>query len=69
MKKIEEQCVYVKFCCKFGKNFTVTWQLLNQAYKEECMSQMECYKWFKNFKEDKMSVGEDPRLGQSSTNK
>ena len=27
MKKLEEQYVCVKFCCKIGKNFTETFQL------------------------------------------
>ena len=40
MKKLEEQrvcvrvrvCVCVEFGCKLAKNFTETFQLLNQAY-------------------------------------
>jgi hypothetical protein len=40
VKEFEEQscvcvCVCVKFCCKLGKNFTETFQLLNQAYDED----------------------------------
>jgi hypothetical protein len=56
-------CVCVKFCCKLGRKFTETFQLLNQAYGEDCMSQMQCYEWFKHFKEGRMLVGEDPRPG------
>jgi hypothetical protein len=67
MKGLEEQRVCVKFCCKLGKNFTETFQLLNQANREDCMSQTQCYEWFKRFKEGRMSVGEDPRSGQPST--
>jgi hypothetical protein len=37
MKEFEEQRVWVKFCYKLGKNFTETFQLLNQAYGEDCM--------------------------------
>jgi hypothetical protein len=37
MKELEEQRVCVKFCCKLGKNFTETCQLLHQAYGEDCM--------------------------------
>jgi hypothetical protein len=54
MKELEEQRMCVKFCCKLGKNFTETFQLLNQAYKEDCMSQTQCYEWFKRFKEGRM---------------
>ena len=28
-------CVCVKCCCKLGKKFTETFQLLNQAYGED----------------------------------
>jgi len=31
------------------------------------MSRTQCYEWFKRFKEDRMSVGEDPRPGRPST--
>jgi len=67
MKELEEQRVCVKFCCKLGKNFTETFQLLNQAYGEDCMSQMQCYEGFKHFEKGRMPVGEDPRPGRPST--
>jgi len=38
VKELEEQRVCVKFCCKLGKNFTETFQLIDQAYGEDCMS-------------------------------
>jgi len=79
MKELEEQhvcvcvcvcvcvrvrvCACVKFCCKLDKNFTETFQFLNQAYGEDCMSRTQCYEWFQRFKEGRMSVGEDPRSG------
>jgi hypothetical protein len=59
--------VCVKFCCKFVIKFTETFRLLNQAYEEDCMSRMQCYVWFKRFKEGRMSVNEDPRPGWLST--
>jgi len=64
MKELEEQRVCVKFCCKLGKNFTATFQLLNLAYGEDCMSRTQCYEWFKRFKVGRMSVGEDSRPGR-----
>ena len=60
-------CVYVKICCKLGKNFTETFQLVNQAYGEDGMSRTQCYGWFKHFKEGRMLVSEDPRPGRPST--
>ena len=67
MKELEEQSRCVKFCCKLCKNFTETFQLLNQAYREDCLSRTQCLEWFKRFKEGIMSVGEDPRPGRPST--
>jgi len=43
MKELEEQSACVKFCCRIGKNFTETFQLLNQAYEEDPMSRTQCY--------------------------
>jgi len=76
MKELEERvrvrvrvcvCTHAKFCCKLGKNFTETFQLLNQVYGKDCMSRTQCYEWFKHFKEGRMSVREDPRPGRPST--
>ena len=67
MKDFEEQRVCVKFCCKLGKNFTETFQLLNQAYGQDFMSRTQCYEWCKCFNDGRMSVDEDPRPGQPST--
>jgi hypothetical protein len=47
--------------------FLETFQLLYKAYGEDRMSRMQCYEWFKHFKEGRMSVGEDPKPGQPST--
>ena len=51
MNEPEEQSECVKFCCKLGKKFTETFQVLNQAYGEERMSRTQCCEWFKRFKE------------------
>jgi len=67
MKELEEQGVCVNVCCKRGKNFTETFQLLNQSYGENCMSRTQCCEWCKHFKEGRMSVGVDPRPGRAST--
>jgi hypothetical protein len=69
MKELDEQRVFWKFCCKLGKNIAEIFQLLNQAYGEDCRSRTHCYEWFKNFKEGRMSVGEIPRHEKLSTSK
>jgi len=36
-------CVCVKFCCELSTYFTETFQLLNQAYREDSMSRTQWY--------------------------
>lgn len=62
-----EQRVCVKFCCKTDKTFTETWALLQQAYKEDCMSRSQCHEWFKRFKSGRTSIEEESRSGRPST--
>ena len=66
MKELEEQRECVKVCCKLGKNFTETFQLLNHAYGEEFMRRTRCDEGFKHFKEGRMSAGGDSRPGRPS---
>ena len=67
MKELEEQHVCVwNFTANLVK-ILETFQLLNQAYGEDCMTRTQCYEWFRHFKVDRMLVGEDPRPGRPST--
>ncbi|MGR0317612.1 hypothetical protein [Klebsiella pneumoniae] len=47
----EEQRVCVKFCVKLGKMFTETFQMLQVAFGDECLSRSRCHEWYKRFKE------------------
>ena len=38
MKDLEKQSFCVKFCFKLGETFTETFQTLQQAYGEDCLS-------------------------------
>jgi len=50
MKELEEQCVCVcEILLHTWKNFTEVFLLLNQAYREDCMSQTQYFEWFKRF--------------------
>jgi hypothetical protein len=63
MNNSEEQrvCVCVKFCFKLGKTATEMWKLLQQAFGDECMSQMQCFEWYSHLKTGRMSIDEDPQ--------
>jgi len=67
MKDLEEQRVCFKFCFKLGKTFTETFQMLEQAYGEDCLSCMQCHEWYQRFKSGRTSVEDDTKSGRSST--
>ena len=66
MKDLEEQCVCVKFCFKLGKTATETWKMLQQAFRDECMSGMQSLEWYSHFKTGRTSIDEDPRSQQTT---
>jgi hypothetical protein len=49
MEGIEEQRVCVKFCFKFGKSSSET-------FGDDALSRTTFFKWFKQFKEGRISV-------------
>ena len=55
LKELEERvraCARARVCeilLQTCKHFTETFQLLNQAYGEDCMSRTQCHEWFKRF--------------------
>lgn len=60
----EKQRVCIKFCVKLRKTFTETFQMLQKAFEDECLSRSKCHKWFKRFKEGWVSIADDPRSGR-----
>ena len=67
MKDLEEQRVCVKSCFKLGKTFTETFQMLRQAYGEDCLSRSQRHEWYQRFKSGRTSVEDDPKSGWPST--
>jgi hypothetical protein len=56
-----EQRVNIKFLVKLKKSATETFQLLTEAYGEECMSRARVFEWHKRFLEGRESVKDDDR--------
>jgi len=67
MKDLEEQRICIKFCFKLGKTFTETFQMLQQAYGEDCLNRTQCHEWYQHFKSGRMSIKDDPKSGWPST--
>jgi len=62
-----EQRVNIKFLVKLKKSATETFQLLTEAYGEDCMSRAHVFELHKRFSEDRESVKDDDRPGRPRT--
>ena len=47
--------------------FTEIFQMLQQAYGEDCLSRTECHEWYQLFKSGRTSIEDDPKSGRLST--
>jgi hypothetical protein len=67
MSEFHEQRINFKFCVKLGKTFTKTHEMLKQVYGDQCVGRMQCFEWFKRFKDGQQSSDDGPRPGRPST--
>jgi len=67
IKELEEQRVCVKFCFKLRKTATEMWKMLQQAFRDECVSRTQCFEWYSHFKTGRTLIDEDSRNGRPST--
>ena len=59
-----EQRVNIKFLVKLKKSAMETFQLLTEAYGEDCMSRARVFEWYKRFSEGRESLKDDDRPGR-----
>ncbi|UYV78576.1 hypothetical protein LAZ67_16002050 [Cordylochernes scorpioides] len=67
MERSLEQRYAIKFCVRLGKNATETFQVLQKAFKNDCISRSQSGKWHKAFKEGRKEVADEPRSGRPTT--
>ncbi|UYV76563.1 hypothetical protein LAZ67_14001162 [Cordylochernes scorpioides] len=67
MERSLEQRYAIKFCVRLGKNATETFQMLQKAFKDDCISRSQSGKWHKAFKEGREEVADEPRSGRPTT--
>jgi len=58
-----EQQVNIKFLVKLKKFVAENFQLLTEAYGEDCMSHARMFEWHKRFSEGSESLKDDDRPG------
>jgi hypothetical protein len=51
-----EQRAAIKFCVKLKKTATETFEMLKNAYGEECLLRTNMFEWHKRFKEGQESL-------------
>ena len=51
---------------QIGKTFTETFQTLQQAYGEDCLSRTPCHEWYQRFESGRKSIEDDPKSGRPS---
>ena len=67
MSDFKSERVNIKFLAKLKKSTMETYQLLMEAYGENCMSHARMFEWHKWFSKGRESVKDDDRLGRPCT--
>jgi len=69
MADLKEQRVLHQVLFLLGKTATETVTMIQDAFKEEALSQARVYEWFSWFKHGDMSLEDLPQSGRPSTSK
>lgn len=69
MDAIEEQRVCVKFCFKLKKSLSESVEFLQQAFRDDALSQTTYFEWFKQFKDGRIFVEDNEQPGRPLTSK
>lgn len=64
MERSLEQRYAIKFCVRLGKNATETFQMLQEAFKDDYISRSQSGRWHKAFKEGREEIADEPRSGR-----
>jgi hypothetical protein len=67
MLDCKSERVNIKFLVKLKKSTTATFQLLTEAYGEDCVSCACVFEWHKRFSEGRESVKDADRPGHPHT--
>ena len=64
-RKCSSVCALICFC--LGKTGAETYEMLQAAFGESCLSRSKTYEWYSHFKSGRRSFEDDPRPGRPST--
>ncbi|UYV64008.1 hypothetical protein LAZ67_2006315 [Cordylochernes scorpioides] len=69
MERSLEQRYAIKFCVRLGKNATETYQMLQKAFKDDCISRSQFGKRHKTFKEGREELFPPPLMSPRDFNR
>ena len=62
-----QQRVCIDFCFRLGKTGAETYEMLQAAFGESCLSRSKTFEWYFHFKSGRRSFEDDPRPGRPPT--
>ena len=69
MTEKQDQRICIKFCFQLGKTSSQTIEMMQKAFRNECMSKTRIKEWYNRLKGGRTSVDSDSRSGRPSTTK
>ena len=67
MEEKVQQCMCINFCFNLRKTGAETYEMLQAAFGESCLSRSNTFEWYSRFKSGRRSFEDDPRPGRPST--
>ena len=67
MEEKVQQRVCIDFCFRLGKTVAETYEMLQAAFGESCLSRSKTFEWYSRFKSGRRSFENDPLPGRPST--
>ena len=67
MERSLKQRYAIKFCVRLGRNATETFQMLQEVFRDDCISRSQSGKWHKVFNEGREEIADEPRSGRPTT--
>ena len=62
-----QQRLSIYFCFRLGKTGAETYEMLQAAFGESCLSRSKTFEWYSRFTSGRRSFEDDPRPGRPST--
>jgi hypothetical protein len=69
LKGLKKQRTCLKFWFLLGKTPTVSFEMFQEAFKEQAVSRARVFEWFSRFRNGNLSIEDQPRPGRPSSSR